>query len=305
MHYEERDGATTSPEDIVGLPIPDHARRVTVYYPPEALVRDEAFGLLLDDIPNARLETLRAFYKLMLDKKTDSFKMPEGSIVIGTGNTTSDNAYVDPLPAPLVNRVVLLRVRDDAKLWLRYGRQHGFHPLVLEFIESRPSMIRSASNPHGLPFSSQRSLHVLSDALHSYNNLTERVVEIAAEGTLAAEHALAFKGFYKAKGEKLSVERLLKGDLRWPGDPKDRQSLVFLEQSFRLHLIKHLPATVDAVTGKARMLAHEAKGLIASLAEISAELAQHVIVEIDGEKVPDWFVVEVTRDLPRIAVGKK
>lgn len=305
MPFEEFDGGTTAIEDIVGLPIPDHVNQVIRYYPPVRLKRDKPFGIILDDMPNAKLDVLRAFYKIMQFKKTDSFEMPEGSIVISTGNRTEDNAYVEALPAPLVNRMMILRLADDVDGWLRHARERNFHPLIIDFIESRPKNIRSPSNPHGRPFTSKRSLHMLSDALWQHKELNPHRVQIAAEASIGLAHAVEFQGFYRTKADRLTVERLLKGDIRWPGSPADRQELFFLMNSFRFYLIKHLPATVDAVNGSTRELAHKAKALLAALAEISGEMAQHVIIQIDGEAVPDWFVVEVARDLPRIAASRK
>ena len=47
-------------------------------------------------------------------------------------------------------------------------------------------------------------------------------------------------------------------------------------------------------------LAHRAKGLVKELATISFEMAQLVVARQDGESLPDWLLVEVVRDLPRL-----
>lgn len=55
-----------------------------------------------------------------------------------------------------------------------------------------------------------------------------------------------------------------------------------------------------------RRFAVRAKGLLVELAEISLECAQLVIAaDEDGMPVlPAWFLVEVTRDLPRLVAAR-
>ena len=50
----------------------------------------------------------------------------------------------------------------------------------------------------------------------------------------------------------------------------------------------------------AQYLAHRAKALIKDLARINFEMAQIVVTSDDEGKLPDWFLIEVVRDLPRL-----
>ncbi|MNO01191.1 hypothetical protein D3C81_2212700 [compost metagenome] len=53
------------------------------------------------------------------------------------------------------------------------------------------------------------------------------------------------------------------------------------------------------------MLAHRAKALIKSLSTISLEIAQLSVAKSEaGESLPDWFLVEIVRDLPRLVQKK-
>ncbi len=46
---------------------------------------------------------------------------------------------------------------------------------------------------------------------------------------------------------------------------------------------------------------HRAQGsLLKDLAAISFEMAQIVVSQDDKQTLPDWFVVEIVRDLPRL-----
>lgn len=47
-------------------------------------------------------------------------------------------------------------------------------------------------------------------------------------------------------------------------------------------------------------LVHRAKALIKDLAAINPEIAQTVVTEEDGKSLPEWFLIEVVRDLPNL-----
>jgi len=91
-------------------------------------------------------------------------------------------------------------------------------------------------------------------------------------------------------------------DAHWPAEPADRDILYFLAQSFRGQLRKELPEDEASLRQEHKQLAMRAKSLLRDLARISVEMAQTVVAEDDaGQRLPSWFLVEVARDLPRLA----
>ena len=50
----------------------------------------------------------------------------------------------------------------------------------------------------------------------------------------------------------------------------------------------------------AQFLTHRAKALIKDLSVINFELAQMVVAKDEDEGLPDWFMLEIVRDLPRL-----
>jgi hypothetical protein len=99
--------------------------------------------------------------------------------------------------------------------------------------------------------------------------------------------------------------RSLKGDEDWPAAPQDRDLAYFLAQSLRDMLVKELPVQESALNRDSRDLAHTARGALKALARIDGELAQLVITENDaGDRVPDWFVLEIAKELPRLLEQK-
>ena len=150
-----------------------------------------------------------------------------------------------------------------------------------------------------------RSWHILSDTLKSYGeNITEAQMEILASGCLSPQHAIQFRAFVKQIRNRYALSAIINGAQKWPNAPADRDMLYFLAHSFRVQLIKELPPDKNNLSGAAQDLAFRAKALMKDLSNISLEIAQ-MVVAFDGNFVlHDWFVVEIIRDLPRLAAKK-
>jgi hypothetical protein len=232
--------------------------------------------------------------------------MPPGSIVVGAGNRSQDSSIVRPMPAALLNRLVHVHVRVSHRDWLEWAYGSGIHPWVIEYVTTRPDHLWSQPPKHEEPFSTPRSWHMLSDALNEYGErITEQELEILAFGCLTPHHAGQFKAFVKQTRSQFRLGAILKGDMRWPDRPEDRDILYFLSQSFRAQLAKELSPERNAMSSHQKDLAIRAKGLLTELASISLELAQMVVSPPDeGDPLPDWFLVEVMRDLPRLAAKR-
>lgn len=148
---------------------------------------------------------------------------------------------------------------------------------------------------------------MLSDAMHSYGDrLEDETLAVLAFGTLSTSHASAFRAYVKAVRHAYDLETVLKGEAGWPRGAEDRDLLYFLSETFRARLVKGLPKSKEHASPAGRQLAFRAKTLLTELAEISLECAQLVIAtDDDGAPVlPSWFLVEVSRDLPRLAAAR-
>ncbi len=143
--------------------------------------------------------------------------------------------------------------------------------------------------------------------LETSGGLNENIVEVLAYGCLTPAHATQFKAFYKQVHSDYRLTAILKGDQRWPDKPGDRDILYFLSQALRAHLIKELPRDHKKISRAQNDLLFRAKALIGQLASINLEIAQMVVSEEEGQEqgLPDWFLVEVVRDLPRLVRMKE
>lgn len=295
-------GSQLAPEDLVGVPqIVDGKSH---FCPPGTIARSEPYCLFLDELNACSHEVQKAFYSLIHERRVGDYVLPEGSVVIGAGNRAQDSAIVKPMSSALLNRMLHVHLRVSHRDWLDWAADADIHPLVVEYVQLRPDHLFSPAPKHEEPFSTPRSWHILSDALKACGqDLTDETVAVLAFGTLSPGHAGQFRAFVKQVNGRYRLHAILKGEMRWPHLPEERDVLYFLAQSFRAQLVKELPAEAAAVTDGQRALAHRAKGLLKDLAAISLEIAQAIVSQQeDGHRLPDWLLLEIIRDLPRLAV---
>lgn len=297
-------GSQLAPEDLIGVPqIIDGTSR---FCPPSMIARCDAYCLFLDELNACTHEVQKAFYSLIQERRIGEYVLPSGSIVIGAGNRAQDSAIVKPMSSALLNRMVHVHLKVSHRDWLAWAHSNGIHPVVIEYIQTRPDHLWSQPPKHEEPFSTPRSWHMLSDALHGYGNqITDTCLEVLAFGCLSPHHAGQFKAFMKQIRSQYRLAAIMKGEIGWPYNPEDRDVLYFLSQSFRVQLIKELPTERSALADGQKALVHRAKALIKDLASISLEMAQMLVSGQGGDDgLPAWFMVEIVRDLPRLVEKK-
>ena len=298
-------GSQLAPEDLIG--IPKIEGNVSRFYPPSMIVREREFVLFIDELNIASQEIQKAFYSLILDQRIGEYRLPAGSIIIGAGNRAHDAALAKQMPSALVNRMVHVHLKASHREWLAWAHANGIHPWVIDYVRSRPSQLSTEVPPaKEEPFSTPRSWHAVSDALHAFGeSIAPDHLDAVLFGSVTRDHAVGFKAFLKQIRNQFSVHKILKGDEPWPSAPEDRDLTYFLTQSLRDMLVKELPEQESQLGRDSRELAQSAKQVLKSLARIDGELAQLVLTENDaGDRVPDWFVLEIAKELPRLLQQK-
>ena len=293
-------GSQLAPEDIIGIPRINED--TSEFLPPKMIARRDPYVLFLDELNACSQEVQKAFYSLIHEKRVGEYHLPEGSVVVGAGNRSQDGAIVKTMSTALINRMLHVQLTADPKQWLDWAYSEGLHPWVTEYISQRPDHLFAEPPKTETPYSTPRSWHMLSNALLEYgDNLSEEILRVLAYGLVSPSHAGMFVSFTKNAGNKYLLNAIIKGDARWPSAPEDRDSLYFLAMSFRARLLHDLPADKTQLSGDSQQLAYRAKALIRELAQLNEELAQMVVSADEGKILPDWFMVEIIRDLPRLA----
>lgn len=295
-------GSQLEPEDIIG--IPQIKGDTSAFMPPKMIARREPYVLFLDELNACSQEVQKAFYSLIHEKRIGEYHLPEGSVVIGAGNRSQDGAIVKTMSTALVNRMFHVQLVADPNQWLEWAYTHGLHPWVTDYITQRFDHLFSEPPKTEEPYSTPRSWHMLSDALHEYGagekQLPDKILKVLAYGSVSAAHAGMFLAFVKQLHNKNLLGKIIKGDARWPSAPDERDVLYFVAQSFRAKLLMELPDDKQAIDKNTQFLTHRAKALIKDLSHINIELAQMIFSSDGGKVLPEWFMVEIVRDLPRL-----
>lgn len=295
-------GSQLAPEDIIG--IPQIQNDVSTFLPPKMIARKEPYVLFLDELNACTQEVQKAFYSLIHEKRIGEYHLPEGSIVIGAGNRAQDSAIVKTMSSALVNRIFHVQLKADPQQWINWAYEEGLHPWVIDYITQRPDHLFSEPPKTEDPYSTPRSWHMLSDALKefgaSYKEINENMLKTITYGCISASHAGMFLAYTKQLGNKNLINDIIKGDAKWPAKPEERDVLYFLAQSFRAKLLQELPENKKNLSNDSKFFTHRAKALMKDLAQINNEIAQMVVSTDGGRVLPEWFMVEIIRDLPRL-----
>ncbi|HZR98567.1 MAG TPA: AAA family ATPase, partial [Chloroflexota bacterium] len=188
-------GTQIAPEDVSGIPRIVGER--AVFCPPRVLLPEqpEPFCLFLDELPSCAPDVQKALYSLLLERRLGEHLLPPGTWVVAAGNRVEDRALVRALSSALVNRVIILHVRVDAREWLRWARCNGVRSDVLSFISIMPDALMRPVPAEPVPFSTPRTWAALSRALDlaEQAGLHDPAVRRAlAFGRLSAEDAAVY-----------------------------------------------------------------------------------------------------------------
>lgn len=299
-------GSQLAPEDIIG--IPQIRGETSEFLPPKMIARKEPYVLFLDELNACSQEVQKAFYSLIHERRIGEYHLPGGSIVVGAGNRAQDSAIVKTMSSALVNRMFHVQMKADAGQWIKWAQNNGLHAWVTDYIIQRPDHLFPEPPKTEEPFSTPRSWHMLSDALTEYGagkkEIPGEVLRMLAYACLTPSHAGMFLAYTKSLKNSHMLEDIIAQKAKWPGKPEERDILYFLAQSFRAKLLEELPKSKQDISGNMLSFVYRAKGMIKELSVINFEIAQMTVAADDDHSLPDWFMVEVIRDLPKL-VGNK
>jgi len=234
---------TMTPVDIAPTYI-DHEKGVSRKYPPEWLVRlstrneeavkaVEAFKqgeqvslpvaiLLLDELPNAPPDTLKAIQKLLYERKIEDVRLLPTVIIVATGNILEDSVDLSELSNPQKSRMLHLLLRTPtAYEWITYmlSKNVQHNPKVLAFLKAYPSMIYQPPSHGHMAFPCPRAWE---NAAVLSNNASDEVATVIVSSCCGRNAGEMFANFAASLGGKDPGEYIRdpKAFLRLPTDAK-------------------------------------------------------------------------------------
>lgn len=285
-------GSQLAPEDLIGVPqiIEGKSR----FCPPTMIAREEPYVLFLDELNACTPEVQKAFYSLIHDRRIGEYHLPPGSVVIGAGNRKQDKALARPIASALVNRLIHVELKVDTHEWIEWGRRNHIHESILSYIQSRPDHLLANQAEDDAPFSTPRSWHMLSDALHSYAKLlSPELIQVLASGCLSPTHAGQYSAFARNWLNPYNPEEILSGERAIPFD--EPEEATFMLASVRAYLIDNLPDEPQDLNERTEWMVFQAIELIERTAEVDEEMVRYFVTPPEEDHLPPWFAEEINK----------
>ena len=149
--------AQMEPVDLMGFPRINKDGTKAGYTPMEIFPLEndslpEGYNgwlLLLDEVNQADRSTIKASYKLVLDRMVGEHKLHKRCFIAMAGNLDSDNAITEEMGTAMQSRVsphMILEVNTEQ--WLAWANANKIDFRICSFLEFRPDLVHSFDPDH-------------------------------------------------------------------------------------------------------------------------------------------------------------
>jgi MoxR-like ATPase len=232
------------PSELRGLPILDRQGNMSIVrweLPSfiKALIHPNAKGILfLDEINMAPYGMQSTAFEIAQQKKIGDYTLSGGVRVIAAGNPRTVNISANPIPQPLINRMVTI---DFAKFvgldeWIKWAIQNDIDSRIIaflkvfndEYIRTPYSMGETDADEALVPSTTPRSWANLSRLIKDNEDL--RYIEYCTESLLYPTTAAKFLAFLRAMQSLNYKEYILNPQkfVEFDDEPEKQYGLVTL-----------------------------------------------------------------------------
>lgn len=166
--------------------------------------------LFLDEMNRATKDILQAVFQLVLDKRINEYKLPDGWHVVTASNPNTDDYSVTSFEdAAFLDRFCHIKLTPTVKEWVKWAKDSSVNGDVVAFIEEFPKLLETEQQDFPLPAKpSRRSYAALSRVMQLEPPVA--VVKGVAYGLIGIEAGTAFFKFIKeGKNVELSAEQVV------------------------------------------------------------------------------------------------
>ncbi|RLI76087.1 hypothetical protein DRP04_12930, partial [Archaeoglobales archaeon] len=185
--------------------------------------------LFLDELTNVqRMDVLAAAYKILYDRKAGFTKFRNDVLIVAAGNKEEESAIANPLPAPLINRTIVIDCSvpkiDEWSIWMdkRYGEKWDRRVLayLMRFSDDFIKLPETGETLANFP--TPRTWSALANLL-AVMHPPEEIID----GLIGTEVATRFKAFIKT--EIPDIQLLIREPERFSRLPIDGQYIAVVE----------------------------------------------------------------------------
>jgi hypothetical protein len=220
LPYRELRCAEFESVDFRGVCVPDLATGKTRWLTPD-FWPTEACVLNFDEITQAAPELTSPLLKIFLGGEIGDYKLPEGTVLIATGNLVTDKAGCSRVTSALRERCVVITVEANATDWLEwYATDETYNSTVASFIASNPSLLHKWDGrlDHNQP--NPRNWVRVGNLLP-----LDPVVETVA-GIIGPEYAQTFMSYARTVKPVANVLEYARGSVSLPKSPAMVQTII-------------------------------------------------------------------------------
>lgn len=228
----------------VAASIPNHASKTLEYYVSSLfkLGNGKKKVIMLDEFMKSPKLLQIIFTRLMLERSVGDAPLPEGSIVFGTSNNSSDGVG-DSMLAHVGNRVCIVPMaKPNAEMWNAWATKHKIARPIRAWVAMTPKAMRSyldsdeSDNPYifkpsspARSFVSPRSLAKASPIVEAKDIIGEHAMMVALSGTIGEAAAKSMSAFIALEGKLISTADVLKSasTIKVPEDVSAQVMMLF------------------------------------------------------------------------------
>ena len=177
-------------------------------------------GILFIDEINCVSETLApAMLQFLLCKTFGNHKIPEGWIIVAAGNPPEYNKSVREFDVVTLDRLKLIHVEPDLKVWKEYAAQVQIHPAILSYLDiKQQNFCQIETTVDGKRFSTPRGWEDLSRLIEVYERLgknadREVVGQYIQHEKIAKDFANYLELYYKYQKD-YEIDAILGGHIK-------------------------------------------------------------------------------------------
>lgn len=169
--------------------------------------RDGEGVVLLDELSSAPPDVQVAAHHLVWAEDGSDMSLPLGWHIILTGNRASDKTLYRGISAPLRNRMTIVEVEPDTKLWADWAMNQKIAPEVIGFLRWRPELLISKDIPSEGAFPSPRAWQKVSDVIRLAVSAT--VERSLVAGTVGEGPTTEFCAYLRTARELPSIHAIV------------------------------------------------------------------------------------------------
>ena len=185
-------------------------------------------GILFLDEINCVSETLAPSMLQFLQYKVfGRHRVPDGWVIVTAGNPPEYNKSVREFDVVTMDRLKVLEVEADYKVWREYARSKGLHGAIVSFLELKKEYFyRIETTVNGRSYVTARGWEDLSEIISLYEEEAMRVDETLVEQYIRNERVVkeftAYYDLFNKYKKEYQTEEILNGTVKAQGAERAR-----------------------------------------------------------------------------------